>query len=151
MALDIQMNRDVSGLRVLGMAALLSAATVPSADAEPITVTSGQLGVAWDDPNFFAFFGPDGFALRGLFFGASSPQQTCFTGCLPGTIVNLSAVAGGGGPGFTVGLSTQAIVNGVDWIGEPGNDFLSLAGTLRFDAPDVVLPPLTDVEGEVSR
>jgi hypothetical protein len=34
-------------LRVLGMAALVSAATVPCARAEPITLISGELTVSW--------------------------------------------------------------------------------------------------------
>ena len=71
----------IQSLRVLGVILLLSAAAVPSAQAEPITVTSGRLVVAWDDPSSFLFFGANGFALHGLFFGASSPQDTCFTGC----------------------------------------------------------------------
>ena len=111
----------IRSLRVLGVIVLLSATTGPSAHAEPITVTSGQLTVAWDHANSFQFFGANGFALSGLFFFASSPQQACFTGCLVGTIVNLSAVAGGAGSGSTLGLSLNANIHGVDWVGQLGN------------------------------
>ena len=109
--------------------------------ADPLTVTSGQLNVRWDDPSGFAFSGADGLALNGLFIRVSSAaQQSCFAGCVPGTTVNLSATAGGGS-GFSLGLSTAATINGVVLARSDRPDtFLNLAGTFHFDAPDVTLP-----------
>jgi len=51
--------------------------------------------VAWDDLNAFVILGTNGFALGRLGFGAASAQDTCFRGCRPGMIVNLSAVQAG--------------------------------------------------------
>jgi hypothetical protein len=121
--------------------ATLGVLDVAVARADPLTVTSGQLIVRWDDPSGFAFFGPDGFELNALFIRVpTSAQQSCFDGCAPGTLVNLSATAGGGAP-LSLGLSTAATVNGVT-LARPDqpDSFLNLAGTLHFDAPDVALP-----------
>jgi hypothetical protein len=133
--------------QVLGVAFLCSVSGVPSLWAEPVTVTSGLFVVAWDDPNFFHFAGTDGFFLSGGFFEmASSPQQTCMFGrpvCAPGTIVELSARAGGESPvtRFPLGTSTRAVIDGTEFV-RPYPDAMRLAGTLRFDAPAIVLPPV---------
>ena len=117
------------------------------ARADTISVTSGGLNVAWDDASSFAFFGSDGFALSGLFIRVpSSPQQTCFSGCTPGTSVNLSSVAGGT-PGFTLGLAMTATIDGVVLANPAQHEtWLNLAGTFLFNAPDVVLPPFASDE-----
>src|SRR3954467_14634129 len=52
---------------VLTLVALFSSAFVPNLHAEPINITSGLFVISDDDPNFFRFFGPDGFVLRGGF------------------------------------------------------------------------------------
>jgi hypothetical protein len=85
-------------LVLVGFFFSISAAS--SARADTIPVTSGALTIAWD-PSSFVLFGPGGFALSGLFIRiTSSPQDTCFAGCAPGQVINLSSVAGGG-PGTT--------------------------------------------------
>jgi PEP-CTERM motif len=133
--------------QVLCVVLLCSVSGVPSLWAEPVTVTSGLFVVAWDDPNFFHFSGTDGFFLNGGFFSmASSPQQTCMFGapvCAPGTVVDMSAVAGGESSvtRFPLGTSARAVVNGVEF-DTPFPDAMRLAGTLRFDAPAIVLPPV---------
>lgn len=118
----------------------ISAST--SARADTIPVTSGALTVAWDDPSSFLVSGPGGFALSGLFIRIpSSPQDTCFAGCIPGQVINLSSVAGGGS-GFTLGQSFTASVNGVEFARPDQPDsWLGLTGTFRFDSSDVVAPP----------
>jgi len=124
------------------LATLLVFGISPSvARADPIAVTSGSLNIAWDDPSSFRVFGA-GFELSGLFVGVtSSPQRTCFAGCLPGTMVNLSAVAG---DPFSLGTGMTAILNGVP-LTDPfqPQTWLSLTGSFVFDAGDIVLPPLT--------
>jgi len=134
-------------LRILVVAGLCSTASMPPSWADPVTVTSGEFYIAWDDPTSFRFAGADGFVLGSLFVGtSSSPQDQCFVGCTPGTAVSLGAVAGGASPftRFTLGTATEAVINGREfqpW-GSVGPDSLRLAGTLRFDAPTVVLPPV---------
>jgi hypothetical protein len=130
------------------IAAVCSASSVPSLWAEPITVTSGQLILRWDDPPGFVFFGADGFIVGGeSFLASSSPRQPCMQGCTPGTLVNLSVVAGGESDvtRFTLGLSSGAIINGKEF-GPFGveADSPRLAGTLRFEAPVVVVPPFEE-------
>lgn len=118
---------------------------VPRVRAEPITVVSGGLTVAWDDPSSFLLVGADGLSISSLFVGiASSPQSVCFAGCLPGTAVNLSSVAGGAA-GAALGTSMNAAVDGVV-LARPGapETWVTLGGTLRFDAPVVVIPPITE-------
>ena len=134
--------------RVLCLNALLLAVGVPALRAEPVTVTSGEFIVPWDDPTSFAFFGSEGFVLSGLFvITPASPQAICFSGCSPGTLVNLGAVGGSSSPftRFTLGLATGAVINGLEFQRPFGLTETSprLAGTLRFAAPAVVLPPLT--------
>ena len=115
-----------------------------SARADTIPVTSGALTIAWDDPSSFVLFGPGGFALSGLFIRIpSSPQDTCFAGCTPGQVINLSSVAGGGS-GLTLGQSFTANVNGVEFARPDQPDSsLGLAGMFQFDSADVVAPPLS--------
>jgi hypothetical protein len=126
------------------LAALLAFGISPSiARADPIALTSGSLNIAWDDPSSFRVFGA-GFELSGLFVGVtSSPQQTCFAGCLPGAVVNLSAVAG---DPFSLGTGMTAVLNGVA-LTDPlqPSTWLSLTGSFVFDAGNIVLPPLTPV------
>jgi hypothetical protein len=122
------LNRSLQVLAFSAAFSLLSPA--PPGWADPITVTSGQFTVAWDDVNFFQLFGADGFALSGLFVGARSPQDTCFRGCTPGQTVNLSALAGGESPftPFTLGFAAPpTTVNGVTYA--QAHD---LASTMRF-------------------
>ena len=132
-------------LRVVLLIALCSTVATPSLHAEPITVTSGELRIGWDNPTSFRFFAENGFQLGGIFVATvSSPWQRCFTGCLPGTVVDMSAVAGGESPfsQFTLGLATAAIINGTTFLEPFGLKSESpwLAGTLRFDAPPTVVP-----------
>jgi hypothetical protein len=128
-------------LVVVGFFLSISAAS--SARADAISVTSGALTVAWDDPSSFLVSGPGGFALSGLFIRIpSSPQGTCFAGCLPGQVINLSSIAGGGS-GFTLGQSFTANVNGVAFARPDQPDsWLGLTGMFQFDSSDVVAPPL---------
>jgi hypothetical protein len=128
-------------LRVLTLATLCWANPATTLWAEPITVTSGQLIHRWDDPSNFFFFGADGFVLRaGFIVVTNSPQETCFLGCAQGTAVDMSAVAGGEWPfiPYTLGIFGRANINGTEFTG------LGLAGTFRFDAPVLVLPPLDE-------
>jgi len=126
------------------VAALLVFGISPSVvRADPIALTSGSLNVAWDDPSNFRVFGA-GFELSGLFVGVtSSPQRTCALGCLPGTVVNLSALAG---DPFSLGTGMTAILNGVP-LTDPfqPQTWLALTGSFVFDAGDIVLPPLPAV------
>jgi hypothetical protein len=134
-------------LRVLGIAAMCSTTVVPAAGAEPIAVISGQFTAGSDNPSFFRFFGADGFELSGIFAEIrTSPLEACFPGCRPGTAVNMAAVAGGESAStpFTLGRATGAIIGGTVFF-PPfglGEDSPWLAGTLRFDAPSIVLPPV---------
>jgi hypothetical protein len=122
---------------------LFSISAASSARADTIPVTSGALRVAWDDPSSFVLFGPNGFALSGLFIRIpSSPQDTCFGGCTPGQVINLSSVAGGGS-GLTLGQSSTANVNGVEFATPDQPDsWLGLTGMFQFDSSDVIAPPL---------
>jgi hypothetical protein len=132
-------------LPILVFAGLLfSISAASSARADTIPITSGTFTVAWDDPSSFELFGPAGFALSGLFIRvASSPQDTCFSGCAPGTVINLSSVAGGG-TGFNLGQSFSAKVNGVQFATPDQPDsWLGLTGMFGFGSPDVVAPPLS--------
>jgi hypothetical protein len=128
-------------LVLVGFFFSISAAS--SARADTIPVTSGALTIAWDDPSSFVLFGPGGFALSGLFIRIpSSPQGTCFAGCAPGQVINLSSVAGGGS-GFTLGQSFTANVNGVEFARpDQPESWLGLTGLFQFDSSDIVAPPL---------
>src|SRR5215210_5045478 len=98
--------------RVLITALLVFGISGSAARADPVTIRSGSFVVAWDDPSSFTISG-DGLVLSGLFVRIpSSPQQACFIGCLPGTTVNLSAVAGGPFE-LSLGESHIAFLNGV--------------------------------------
>jgi hypothetical protein len=141
----------IRSLQILACAILFSGGAVANLRAEPITVTSGVFVISDDDPNFFRFFGANGFALHGGFVPVpASPKATCdfpLPGCLPGTSLNLSAVAGGavvpfGGP-FTLGNGFDSNVNGTPFFQFPGPQG-RLVGTLRFDAPSVVLPSIPE-------
>jgi hypothetical protein len=137
-------------LRLLGAASVCVASFAPTLRAEPIAVTSGQIALLFDDPTSFALFASDGFALTGGFgfaFFPVSPQRTCFLGCAPGMAVDMSAFAGGdvAGNPFPLGFLTRAEVGGqIFGTGSVDRDSPRLAGTLRLDAPSVVLPPLKD-------
>jgi hypothetical protein len=129
-------------LTLFGFFFSISAAS--SARADTIAVTSGALTIAWDDPSSFVLFGPDGFALSGLFIRIpSSPQDTCFAGCTPGQVINLSSVAGGDS-GLTLGQSFTANVNGVEFARpDQPETWLGLTGRFQFESSDVVAPPLS--------
>lgn len=126
--------------------ALFGISTAAPARAETITVTSGHATVAWDDPSWFQLFA-DGLVLGGIFTPvAASPQNICFSGCLAGTSVDMSAVFGSAVTG-SLGYTNTAFVGGVVY-GDPTNlmPVLDLFGTLEFDAPSVVLPPISGLE-----
>ena len=129
------------GIRVIGIAALWSASALTGVSADPITVTSGLFVSPEDSPPGFRFLGTDGFVLVGHNPRVSaSPRDPCVSGCLPGTMVNMSTVAGGLAP-FSLGISVEANIMGTEYFrSEPFGGWL--AGTLRFDAPVVTLPPL---------
>jgi hypothetical protein len=118
---------------------------VETAQADLISVTSGKAVVAWDDPSYFTFSGAGGFMLAGLFpHVSSSPQQICFAGCAPGTSVNFSAVFGG--PEFgSLGIATAATIDGITYSAAPPT--VDLTGILVFDAPTIVLPPISAMPG----
>jgi len=133
-------------LRVLSIAAVCSASSVPGLWADPIAVTSGRFVLPADEPVAFQFFGADGFVLSSIFtVPDSSPNRRCVSGCAPGTAVNMSTVVGGSAssPAFALGSSTGAIVNGIVFLEPFGLRAESprLAGTFRFDAPAIVPPP----------
>jgi hypothetical protein len=112
--------------------------TTPAA-ADPLTVTSGQLVAAWDDPSYFIVSG-EGFMVSGLFVPVQfSPQQLCFTGCAPGTSVDFSALFGSSSG--SLGVATAATVDGVTYAVTP--PIVNLVGALVVDAPTIVLPTVT--------
>lgn len=131
----------LSILVVIGV--LLAIAVVPVARADTIAVTAGVINVPWDDPPGLSFQGEGGFSLTSLFFrGSPSPLFECFTGCAPGTSINLSSTFGGTAIG-DLGQAQTAIVDGVTYASPSvPESFLGLSGTLVVDAPAVVLPPL---------
>src|SRR5688500_19381225 len=105
-------------LRIFGMAALCAATGVPSVSAEPIAVTSGFFIQPEDGPPGFSFSGPDGFVLSAFFpRTTSSPFLQCFSGCLPGTAVNMSTTAAGDSTvtRFTLGTSPGAMIYGTEF------------------------------------
>jgi hypothetical protein len=132
----------------------------PSLSAEPVTVTSGQFNVLWDDPTSFQFSGTDGLVLSALILAGPaspgapvSPQKACYHGCAPGTSLNLGTVAGGESSTtpFPLGImSGVSVVNGTQYAFfnlDPAST--RLAGTFRFDAPTIVLPPIVNVGAPV--
>ena len=128
----------------MAIAALVLSGASVTVRADPVSVTSGTFTLPDDDPSFFQFFGADGFVLGGLFIPTFiSPHRTCVLGgCTPGTAVDMSAVAGGDLAGGSLGSSTAAIVNGINFQNLPfhlGFDSLQLRGIFRFDAPVVRL------------
>jgi PEP-CTERM motif len=134
-------------LRVLAIAVLGSASSVASLRADPILVTSGRFATAVNEPTGFQFFGVDGFFLGGIFPLVSTfPRLVCstFTGCAPGTVVNMSTVAGGEPTPF-LGLSTGAVINGTEFLKPFGlpPDGPRLLGTFRFAAPVVAVDGFT--------
>ena len=109
------------------------------ASGEPVTVTSGQLVVAWDDPSYFTMSG-EGFMVAGLFVPVQfSPQQLCFAGCAPGTSVGFSALFGS--QSGSLGSATAATVDGINYLTFPPG--VDLRGALVVDAPTVVLPAIS--------
>jgi hypothetical protein len=128
---------------------ILGAAVV---DADPITVTAGVADVAWDDPSSFSISSPGaGLLLTAIFVPVPvSPQQRCFHGCAPGSVVDMSAVFGG--PDWFAG-ALEATIDGVPIVAydpnnspEPGPDdpWLGLTGTLQFYSGSVVVPPFSE-------
>jgi hypothetical protein len=115
--------------------------------ADTIRVTEGTAVVAWDDPSGFSFSSlAAGFELSAGFTRvASSPQDICFAGCAPGTVVDVSAVFGGLAiVDRSLGRAFRATINGVPLAVE--SDFetwLDLTGELKFDAGSVVVPPIS--------
>jgi PEP-CTERM motif len=132
-------------LRVLTIAILCWVSSVASIWADSIVVTSGQFRTDVNEATGFQFFGADGFVLGGIFpLLPTTPRLVCpLAGCAPGTIVNMSTVAGGESAEtpFTLGLSTGAIINGTEFVRPFGTagDAPRLAGTLRFDAPTIAV------------
>ena len=132
-------------LLVLGVLAF-STGVVPRANADPVTVTSGQLVLPWDDPSYFSFLGI-GLALSsGFIYTPSSPWRTCLSGCRPGTVLDMSALAGGASPftRFPLGVSFQQSSTGSTTSPLTARGY-GWPGELRFTAPHIVLPPLADV------
>jgi PEP-CTERM motif-containing protein len=134
-------------LRVFAIATLCCASSVASLRADPIVVTSGRFATSTNEPTGFQFFGADGFFLGGIFpLVPTWPSLVCstFTGCAPGTVVNMSTVAGGDPTPF-LGLSTGAVINGTEFLRPFGlpPDGPRLLGTLRFDAPVVSVDGFT--------
>ena len=133
-------------LRVAVAAGLLFAGPVVTLHADPIRVTSGGFSELSEGPPSFAFFGTDGFTLIGDSSPVPiSPRGTCQQGCTPGTLLDLTTVAGGDLAGGWLGNAHVAIVNGTAFLplGPPDPDPLPMRGTLRFDAPVVRLPETT--------
>ena len=129
----------IRSLRILALTTLLATG---SAFADPIVVTSGQLYQPDDEPGGFTLISTNGFVLAAGFpFYARSP---CAGGCAPGTL-SLSTELGREKAGQLL-LSdsyVRATVN-VNEVFDPFHPGV-LTGTLRFDAPTIVLPPVDPV------
>jgi hypothetical protein len=149
------MGYDVLTRRLVipALVGLSLVATARSLSADPVTVTAGRFNILWDDPTYFVFSGTDGFALNARIpagpatpWAPISPQRTCYPGCAPGTPLNLGAVAGGESTAtpFTLGIISLASIDGTQYGPFFNDDPASprLAGTFRFDAPTIVLPPI---------
>ena len=123
-------------LRILALTTLLSTS---SAFADSIVVTSGQLYQPDDEPGGFSLVGANAFVIAAAFpLYATRP---CPGGCAPGTL-SLSTVLGSerAGQHVIADQFVRATVNGTEFFDSfhPG----VLTGTLRFDAPTIVLPPV---------
>jgi hypothetical protein len=123
--------------------ALATFVFVSAASADPIVITSGRV-IDEGEPHLQHFFGADGFELvvgfAPTFLGFRDPLVTCSQmRCTAGTALDMSAIAGAPSTlrPFSLGLGTVTI-NGSRFFSErdPGG----LVGTLRFDAPTVILP-----------
>ena len=69
---------------VAGVFLGITAAIARPAIAEPIVVTSGSAGIAWDDPSGFSLAAPDDFVLNGFFTRvASSPRARASSAARP--------------------------------------------------------------------
>jgi hypothetical protein len=138
------MKTDMA-VRVAVVAALLTGAvTAPAARAARIKIDSGRAVVAWDDASFFELQG-DGLHLTGLFVSVpESPQRICFSGCAPGTRVDMNAVLGGPSILSLGGYVATAVINGITYTTGGGDPSLTLGGEMHFRAPPVRLPPLHD-------
>jgi hypothetical protein len=146
-------------IRAVSVAVFCLAGSVPSVRADPITVTSGHFDFGRGPANeaAFTFSGSDGFFVSA--FAVPFVTGTCSaTGCRPGDTVNLSVVAGADSgvtptrlpAAFTLGSAFGAVVNGTEFAPPdtipasfPGS--LGLAGSLRFDAPPIVLSGTAEV------
>ena len=134
----------------LGLAlTLVALPCATTASADPVVVTSGLFQIASDNPPYFRFFGEGGFELSGIFPTIqSSPFLTCFVGCPGGSNLDMTTLAGGvsEGSSSSLGLTTGAVINGTVFYPPfgVGPDSPALVGTLRFDAPVVVVPPRDD-------
>ena len=134
-----------STLRVVALTIVCSASAVPRLWADPVTVTSGGFSLFFSDGIFWGFHGTDGFALLQTFCAGCDVIQVpinpqfVMANSTPGTAVNLSAVAGGELPStrFPLGAAI-GMVNGTQY---SNSSPVLLAGTFRFDAPTIVLPP----------
>jgi hypothetical protein len=129
----------IRSLWILALTTLLSTSSV---FADPIVVTSGQLYQPDDEPGGFTLVGTNGLVLSAAF--PSYVSSPCAGGCAPGTL-SLSTELGRERAGQHVisdGFA-QAIVNGIQVFDRfhPG----VLTGSLRFDAPTIVLPPVDPV------
>jgi len=116
--------------------ALTMCLSAHAAFADPITVTSGQFYFPDDEPGFFSLLGANGLVIGGGFVSQPfrvvtvSPQIVCLQrGCQAGTSLSLTTVLGDG-TGFFLSTS-QGL----------------LTGSLRFDAPAIVLPPFDGSPG----
>jgi hypothetical protein len=126
-------------LKVMSIAAVWSAVSPLNLWADPIVVTSGRFEAGARGTGF-QFFGADGFSLSASFPDVlKSPAGTCAAGCAFGTLLDMSAVAGGeSSSGSPLGHLNFATIGGVRFGSFPPTE--RLTGILRFDAPIVMLP-----------
>ena len=140
-----------SRLGFLAAVSLCFGMTTPTtAHADTIVITGGGANIPWDDPSSFGLRG-DNFALNSLFsrIPPPSPLSICFAGCAPGTVVNLSSTWGAAAVG-ALGQAQNAVVTGVRYaVPADHTTWLRPAGTLVFDAPGVLLPPLPGGDPQV--
>ena len=137
---------------VIGLVAFCLSGSAAIVSADPIVVTSGQFDIG-RGPSHFTLSGSDGFVLVAFDVPTAFANPSCAaTGCRAGNTFDPSVVAGAAAgvradlplpPAFTLGTASSAVVNGtvfappVDLPSFPGP--LGLAGSLRFDAPPIVL------------
>jgi hypothetical protein len=108
------------------------------AGADTITITGGRLQMG-SFVGTLDLVGERGFTLAatvGVVGGVFAPQQQCFTGCVPGTTVPLTAVWTGSDVRATVTLDGQTYTN-VGLITSPH------AASVRFSG-SFVAPPFAD-------